>query len=271
MSEQEKEKRKSSVSTIVATVIVAVAAAAALIVLIVMTKKSPESENRLPDDTAVMFRPTQEFVDECGEHAQELVAGNYRVVRLYISEGLAHLSEPYGNRPEDGLYTADSDEFRTYEQVESLVRSVYVEEEADRILTRMPSDPAGTGESSGDVPEFIAVYGARDIFVDLADLEDDVSVPKVPEVVIPPAEGEPTYVKKSVLGISEYFKPDTGYKKPWGSTSIRIIPISEDECDITVYLGADKDVDLSSVEETDILSTKMLKTGDEWRLTELIY
>lgn len=293
MSSQKKEQRSSAVSTVVATVIVAAAAVAAIIVLIMMSKK-PDAQQKLPDGTTVTFKPTQEFADECGEKAQELLAGNYKVVRLFVSEGLSHLGEPYGNPPEDELYTVDSEEYETFEQVESLVKSIYTAEEANRILTQMPSDPAAhrkntaAGESGASAnsdeeisrPELIAVYAPRDVYVDIIEESSDVSIPKVPDVVIPqPSESgteshrpsEPTYVKKSVLGISEYFKPYTDYKKPWGSISLKVIPANEEECYITVYLGAGRDVDLSSVEDTDILNTKMVKENGEWRLTDLVY
>ena len=134
----------------------------------------------------------------------------------------------------------------------------------------MPSVPAASlcgasdtsdqtaSSTSGDVtrPETIAVYGSRDVYVDADGVLED---------------GTSAYVKKSVLGINEFFKPYTDYKKPWGSISIKIAPLSETECNVTVYLGADKDVDLSSVEDTDILSTKMIKENGEWRLAKLVY
>lgn len=248
----------------VATIIVAAAAVAAIIVLLVMMKKTGDPQGN-PSNSAVTFKPTQEFAEECGEKAQELIAGNYTTVRLFVSEGLPHLDEPYGNRPEDGLYTVDSDEYKTFEQIESLVNSVYTEEEAYRILNRSPSDPAN---KSTDI---IAVYAPRNIYVNADDVsQEDVSVPKVPEVVIP-SESSAPFVKQTVLGINENFKPYTAYNKPWSSISIKVNPISEEECDITVYLGADKDVNLSSVEETDILTTKMIRENNAWRLTNMVY
>lgn len=251
MSEQNNEKAKSSVSTIVATAIVALAAVAAIIVLIVMNNSSEGEQNRGSSDTiSVDFKDTQEFADECGENAQKLVAGNYRVLRLFISEGLPHQDEPYGNRPEDGYYTAVSDEFKTYEDLESYVNSIFTEQEARRILKNMPLDPAAAaGTSDPDSSGGVSLYWSRDEYVDSGT----------------------SYVKQSVLGINASFKPYTDYKKPWGSTSIRIVPVSEEECELTVYLGADKDVDLSSVEESDILHTKMIKENGEWRLAELVF
>lgn len=252
-----------------------------------MTRKT-DSPQRLPDGTEVTFKPSAEFVNECGANAQALMDDNYKVVRMFVSEGLPHLDEPYGNAPEDGLYTVSSDEYKTYAELETFIKSVYTAEEAERILTRMPSDPGasvdgGAGSASTDTsevsrPEFIAIYGVREIYADTSS-EPGPTESKVPGVVVPESSesgevskpSEPSSVKRKVLGINEYFKPYTAYNKPWGSISIKIVPMNEDECHITVYLGADKDVDLSSVEDTDILNTKMVRVDGEWRLTELIY
>lgn len=253
MSEQNKGKTTSSISTIVATAIVALAAIAAIIVLIMMPKDG--GQNNESQSVSVAYKDTQEFADECGENAQKLVAGNYRVLRLFISEGLPHQDEPYGNRPEDGFYTAISDEFKTYEELESYVKSIFTEQEANRILTKMPIDPAAAyGTDGGSGSGSMELYRSRDEYVDASG-----------------SGGGTSYVKQSVLGINMSFKPYTDYKKPWGSTSIRIVPVSEEECDITIYLGADKDVDLSSVEDTDILHTTMIKENGEWRLAELVF
>lgn len=258
------EKSKSSLSTLIATAIVAVAAIAAIVVLIMMTQKTPGSGGRLPDGTEIAFKPSQELIDECGASAQELVQGNYRVLRLFITEGLPHKSEPYGNRPEDGLFTVNSQEFKSYEEVEELVKSVYTDNEAKRILTGMPS-------VAGENGNLIAVYAPREVYVERSELAEITPMDKVPEVVIPPTGDEPTYVKTTVLGISEDFVPYTDYMKPWGAISVKIIPINYDECNVTVYLGAAAGVDLSGIGDSDILQTKMIRVDDEWRLTELVY
>ena len=257
MSEQNKGKTTSSASTIIATAIVALAAVAAIIVLIVMSKKPGDGRQDMQNNVVVESAGGQDFIDECGENAQRLVQGNYRIVRLFISEGLPYRDEPYGNRPEDRLYTVNSEEFKTFDDVMTLVKSVFVEDEANRILMRMPLDPAAAYGVGGNPEEaqLISVYWTRDEYVDASDT----------------SAGGSGYVKQTVLGISERFKPYTDYKKPWGSTSIRIVPVNEEECDITIYLGADKDVDLSSVEDSDILTTKMVKVNGEWRLTKLVF
>lgn len=288
MSEQNKGKRTSSTSTIVATAIVALAAIAAIVVLIVMSKKADEGQTDLQNSLMVESAGGQAFIDECGEHAQALVAGNYRIVRLYISEGMSYRAEPYGNRPEGGYYAAVSDEFKTYEDIDNYVRSIFVQEEAERILFEMPYDPkdeygSEDGPSNTTLRRFVPIYSPRVDYVDAEEASEVTSedtVSRVPDVVVPSESGDsdassspsaPAYVKKYVLGIHEDFKPYTDYKKPWGSISIKILPVSEEECDITIYLGADKDVDLSSVEESDILKTKMVKENGEWRLTKLVF
>lgn len=282
MSEQKKGKKKAQTSAIIATIVAAVSAIAAMVVLLVILNKQHDTP-KLPDGTEITFKPTQEFADECGNVARELVADNYKVIRLFISEGLPHLDEPYGNRPEDGLYTVKSDRYSSLEEIETFVKSVYTEKEAQRILTQMPSDPAALldGGNSEDTP-LVAVYGMREIYVDIPlDEPDGTSGPEDGGADIPGDENNedeegsessaPHYTKQSVLGINELFKPYTAYRKPWGSISIKVLPTSEEECHVTVYLGADKDVNLSSVEETDILETKMVKENGEWRLESLIY
>ncbi len=315
-------KNSSKTSAVIGTVVVAALAVAAIVVLVMMNNK-PSVDQTLPDGTTVSYRASQELADECGERARELMSDNYKTIRLFITEGLPHKDEPYGNRPEDGYYTVNSEEFKLYEQLESFVKSVYTESEAERILTKMPSDPAVTlggvkrensennSENTSETetrPETIAVYQSRDVYVDIQ-TESETSTPKVPTVVVPkpsesgaesagsengetevwdsdlvvsesdesvePAESvkpvEPTYTKQSVLGISEYFVPYTEYDRPWNSISIKVVPSGEEECFITVYLGSDRDVNLSSVDDSDIISTKMVKENGEWKLTELVY
>lgn len=300
MSEKNNGSSKKSVSALVATIFVALLAVAAIVLLMKMTKQDDTPSQITPDGSEVAFKPSDELVEECGENAQRLMEENYTVVRMFVSEGLPHLNEPYGNAPEDGLYTVSSDDYKTYEELEAFVRSVYTAEEAERIMTRMPSDPgasvdgteSGAGSGSGNStesgssddtsdsmrPELIAIYAVREIYSESAS-ENEPTGSRVPEVVLPDPDSsgefskpaEHNSAKQKVLGINEDFKPYTAYNKPWGSVSIRIFPISEDECNITAYLGADKNVDISSVEDADILNTKMVRVDGEWRLTELIY
>lgn len=235
----ENNQNKSHFGAIIATAAVALAAVVAIIVALTRGG-APKEENTLPDGTVVNFNPTQELVDECGENAQKLIASNYTIMRLFVTEGLPHIDEPYGNRPEDGVYTVSSADYKSYDEIEKLVKSCFVETEAARILTQMPADPSASTSAS-----LIAVYKPR---------EDVVNG-----------------TRQTVLGINEQFKPFTAYNKPWGSVSIKIVPSSETECYVTVYLGAGKDSDLSNVAASDILTTQMIKENSEWRLVQLIY
>lgn len=219
-----------------ATVAVVLAAVAALVVLIVRSS-APDEDRQLPDGTVVDFKPSQELVDECAENAQKLIADNYTILRLFVTEGLPHIDEPYGNRPDDGMYTTNSVDYTKYEEIETFVKSCFVDTEAARILTQMPADPAS---GSGSL---IAVYQPRFSLL----------------------------TKETGIGISENFKPYTAYSKPWGSLIIKIVPSSETECYVTVYLGAGEDSDLSDVESANVLTTQMKKENGEWRLAQLIY
>lgn len=132
------KKSGSSTATIIATAVVGLAAAAAVVFLIVLVMgggKNNESESVPVSSAPVAFQPSRELIDECNNNAHDLLAGNYEILRLFRLEGLPHEDEPYGNAPEDGYYTAVSDKFASYAALESYVRSIFVSDEADRILT----------------------------------------------------------------------------------------------------------------------------------------
>lgn len=73
------------------------------------------------------------------------------------------------------------------------------------------------------------------------------------------------------LGVIASFKPDTAYSKPWESSRIQFVPVSETECGLKIFLGADEDTDLSAVPTDLVLETSMVKGADGWRLTRLVY
>lgn len=121
------------------------------IVFLIRTMRSGEgedprgSESTEPVTTA--FQATQELVDDTQQAAYDLLPKNYKVYQ-YLTRGMTHEEEPYGNLPEDGFYTCVSDEFKTFEDFSGYVKSVYTEETAEKLLT----DPFGKG----------AVYGVDD-------------------------------------------------------------------------------------------------------------
>lgn len=230
MSEKNTNGTERVLGPFIATALVGVAAIAAVIFLVVVNmggNNDPDSSGGLSSNAVIMFRPSEELVDECNDNAHDLVANNYEILRLFLLEGVPHEDEPYGNEPEDGYYTAKSSRFPTMESMETFVKSTFVADEAERIL----HDFDGNG---------LAVYVAREGY-------------------------------DGALGIKADFQPDTSYNKPWESSRIQFVPLSETECSLKVFLGADEDTDLSAVPEEHILETSMIKGADGWRLTELVY
>ncbi len=236
---------KAQNTPIIATIVVAALALAAVIVLIVILSGSgKENTPSQQEEQSEVFLPTAEFEQECEYAAHDLVKGNYEIVRLFVTQGLPHLDEPYGNAPEDGVYTVNTEKSRGYsslEDIENKVKSFYTDEAADKILHNVD----GNG---------LEVYKNRTILV------DDPSS----------AENAPQYKEEVVLGISADFKADTEYESLWESCSLSVLPTSETECSITIYLG-DAKPDTSVTGTGKILNTKMVKNGAEWRLTEFVY
>lgn len=232
MSENNQNK---SIAPLIATVLVGIAAIAAVIILVVMSNNKPvappdsvsdTSPGSVTSDTSIQFRPTQELIDECNNNAHDLVANNYEIVRMFLIEPLPHEDEPYGNKPEDGYYTASSAKYPTYADMEKLVKSTFAADEAARILTNID----GNG---------LTVYNAREGY-------------------------------NGALGVFAEFTPVAGAAVP-GSSRIVFVPVSETECRLSVYPGADESTDLSAVPSNSILETTMVKESDGWKLTKLVY
>lgn len=259
MSENRSKKNTQSNAPMIATIVVAVAAIAAVIALIAVLNAKQDSNASRSDNSEASFRPTQELADECGIRAHDLVGKSYEIIKLFVTEGLPHFDEPYGNEPEDGIYTVNSAEYNSMEQIEALVKSVYVDAEAERILHNLD----GNG---------LEIYKNREILTD-AVYTDDASgeISETGESSESSAESRPAYVKQTVLGISADFKPDTSYNKAWATSRIEVVPISETQCHLTIYLGADENTDLSAVAPGSILETAMVKRNGDWLLSVFVY
>lgn len=233
MSDMSNKKMSSDgTGAVVATVVVGIAAVAAVVFLAVLVLNGggqtvSDSTGAPVSSVPADFRPSRELIDECNDNAHDLVAGNYEILRLFRLEGLPHEDEPYGNEPEDGYYTAISDKYATYADLERFVKSIFPADEAERIL--------GNFDGSGR-----AVYCARENH-------------------------------DGALGIISDFTPDEAYGKPWESTRIQFVPVSETECRLTIFLGADEETDLTAVSEEMTLNAVMFKGADGWRLTKLVY
>lgn len=248
MSEK-KYKENKSVIPLVATIIVAIIAIVlAIVAIMTLRREEPEPNSSEPAPIVSNFVPTDALVEECTYAAHDLVRDNFSVIRLYITEGLAHYDEPYGNLPEDGIYTVNSTEYSSLEQIEEMLKSIYVKSEAERVLTNID----GNGK---------AVYVNREILVDAVYTGEAES-----------GESRPLYTTETVLGISAGFIPDTSYNKDWSTCNIAVLPTSETECELTIYLGGlTPDSEIDETNKDLVLETAMRKIDGEWRLAQFVY
>lgn len=229
---EEKNKQNGSNSALIATIIVAVAAVAAIVALIVimMNDNAAASDGSRVENYSV----TQEQINECLTSAHDLVASNYEVIKLYITEGLPHLDEPYGNKPEDGIYTVDSDKYKTPEDIQNLLKSIYTEQAAGEIWAR-------------------GVYKTRYMKDGLAYTGADSDAAGVDKI----------------LGISADFVPKTDYSVDWSSSPLEVKPTAEDKCTVMIYVNGASPTD-SEVSSDNIITSIMVKENGSWRLTELV-
>ncbi len=254
-------KQNNSLAPIISTIVVAILAiAVAIFAIVLISGEDNNSSVNTPADNgssnvSEAFTPTQELVEECTYAAHDLVAANYKVVRLYITEGLAHLDEPYGNLPEDGYYTVNSNAYKTLDDISSLLNSVYTPDEAMRILT----DIDGNG---------MQVYRNREKLVKVEETYEG-SAEATEEAST--SESSVQYGKKYVLGISADFAPDADYTKDWSSCRIAVTPISETECRLVVYLDGLTPETATEADADSVLETSMFKVGGSWKLTSFAY
>lgn len=248
MSEK-KYSKNSSVAPLIATIAVAIVAIILAAVAIMTMNSGSEPTSQPSSTTSQSFQPDSAFVEACTYAAHDLVRDNYKILRLFVTEGLPHLDEPYGNEPEDGLYTVNSTEYNSLAQIRELVNAAYVSEEAERILTNI--------DLNG-----LAVYQERSVLTDIVYSTEATTESE--------EQNRPLYKQETVLGISADFKP-IEYNKDWTECSIAVMPISEDECRLTIYLGG---ADPDNAEEADpesVLEAVMVNSGGAWKLTALVY
>lgn len=249
MSEKKYKENKSIIPLVSTIVIAVIAIALAIVAMMTLKKDKPGQNGSEPSQTiSNNFVPSDELIEECTYAAHDLVRDNFSVIRLYITEGLAHFDEPYGNLPEDGIYTVNSTEYSSLEQIEEMLKSIYVNSEAERVLTNID----GNGK---------AVYVNREILVDAVYTDEAES-----------GESRPLYTTETVLGISADFTPDTDYDKDWSTCNIAVLPKSETECELTIYLGGlTPDSEIDETNKDSVLETAMRKIDGEWRLAQFVY
>lgn len=217
--------------SLIITIAVAVLAVIAIVLLLVFKNKGEDG----PSEPVISgFQATEELGNECIAAAQKLVSDNYEIIRLYVTEGLP-LKRVYGNDPEpiDGYFQTESEKYKEFSQIETLVRSVYNHDAAEKLLSDFEVSMA-----DGSV-ENIAVY--KDC----------------------------TAYGETFLGMNEIFLIDYGYKVDWSSCFVEVDPLSETECGLVVYLdGVTSDTAAEHAESVRELS--MEKTADGWRLTKFL-
>lgn len=156
-----KIKGKYSESEKLHFIILGAAAGAAIIVFVVVLlilsngklsfaqEKAPEQTTTTtttaaaavtePEDAG--YQPDPEIKEEMKDAVTKLISGNYTVLKLYYIKGMAHKDEPYGNTPEDGYYTVDSEDYTSIDQLEDIVDSTFVKDFAKNVK----NDPLGYG------------------------------------------------------------------------------------------------------------------------------
>ncbi len=252
--------KKTMNTTLIATIIVAAAAAALAIAAVVMIltqnpskpQTSGESVNNTVSDTSYL---TPEYREECEYAAHDLLNDSHEILRLFVTEGLHHEDEPYGNLPEDGYYTVNSTDYTSLEQIEELVRSVYTDDAAERILKN--SDGNG-----------LVVYANREqlVRVEQTAPTTEGTADGTSEST---AESGPKYEKVYKLGISADFTPDES--KSWSSCAITIEYLENGKCGLTAYLdGIDSSNGVTDENKDSVLQMVMVKLDDGWRLADFV-
>ena len=226
-------KGKNNTGSLAATIATAVIAAAAIAAVVIMLVVLGNNKPQETESSASPTKVSQELADECSAAANELVQNNYTVLKLFVIEGLRYKTV-YGNRSEDGYYTVDDSEYKNYSQIEELVKSVYVEREASRVMLAYPiKTESGTKD--------VQVYKQHKDPVDGSDC----------------------------LGIIEEFAPDKSYSRDWSKCVIKVSPKSEDLCVLSVITGGYSESEAEAHPEA-VMTTNMVKKDGRWLLSEML-
>lgn len=154
-------KGKYPESTPLYAAFLSVGAVAAIAAFAIVMNLAPATEKTdRASDTATTTAASQsvgyvadaDAAEEMKDAAQELVSNNYEILSLYYIHGMSHKDEPYGNAPEDGYYTVDSDEYTSLAQLEELVDSTFLPEQAQTVKTNPLSyGPIYKERNNGDL------------------------------------------------------------------------------------------------------------------------
>ncbi len=254
------KKQNSNNLPLIATIVVALISIALAVTAMIMLNK-PQTQGQTGSETpnpgAVIDTSylTPEYREECEYAAHDLLDESHEILRLFVTEGLFHEDEPYGNLPEDGYYTVNSTDYTSLEQIEELVRSVYADDAAEQILKN--SDGKG-----------LVVYANREQLVRVEESEPAEETGEQTEEQTSEDTGT-KYEKVYKLGISSDFTPDKS--KSWSSCAITIDYLEEGRCGLTVYLdGVDSSNGITDENRGSVLEMTMIKLDEGWRLAEFV-
>ncbi len=144
MATKKKKKNGINAASLIITLAAVILAVVAIIFLIKTTGSDEETGTTSTEPNSTEFQATQELVDATQQAAYDLLPKNYKVFQ-YLTRGMTHEDEPYGNLPEDGFYTCVSDEFNNFEDFSNYIKEIYTEKTAEKLLT----DPFGNGPVYG--------------------------------------------------------------------------------------------------------------------------
>ncbi|MCL2696966.1 MAG: hypothetical protein FWE74_02655 [Oscillospiraceae bacterium] len=234
----------SSKSAFIATVAVALLAVAAA-VFAFWNIKEDEPEFNFIGGNDNNYRPSYVLEDEMFTAAEQIITNNHTLIRLYITHGVPVIREPYanttdrplGNPPEDGYFYSASTEFKTFEDVEALVRNTFLPEEAERVLNnRLDS---GEPYYSG----FGRIYGEKRANSDGITLGIN---------------------EQFALAMHPYPNQSGDYHISWADVGFDLIALSDTECELRIRLAING--------EPDIIERRMTNyDGGGWRLDKLIH
>jgi hypothetical protein len=189
-----------------------------------------DSDRRTPQNSA--FVPSDDLRDEMQNAAERLIKNNHTLITLYITRGLPHREEPYGNRPENDIYYVDSPDYQVLDDIESIVRDTFIPEEAERVINNRTD--SGRRYYNHHLPEHLdRIYfnkeshdGAR-------------------------------------LGIHMDFEPFPDYPINWEGVSYIISPVTASEVELSVKLT------VNGVEA--VFERVIYKLNGEWFLNQFIH
>lgn len=138
-------KQKVSTSSLIITIVAALLAIAALIFLMITMSKAEEKESENAKNT-VTEAATMDPVLQSAELALTDLINNNLKAYSYFTVGMSIEEEPYGNKPEDGLYTCNESSYKTFEDFSKFIRSIYTDQTAAKLL----SNPFGNGPIYAD-------------------------------------------------------------------------------------------------------------------------